>query len=114
MKKVYIFQEQIPYSEERIRAVFTSKELAYSYMLDYLNYLEADAKEFLENDSLERELLRLKAIRKELPHILEWEENDKKYHWFFCEGFSLTEISCYESEEDLPKKDKEGEKAIEF
>ena len=115
MKTIYIFKEQIPYAEERIRAVFTDVELAYKYMLNYLDYLEIDAKTFSAGDELERELLRFKTIIARLPRILDWKEKEKKYHWFFCEGFNLIEISCYENEKDLPlRRMKKGENTIEF
>lgn len=60
------------------------------------------------------ELLRLSIIRERLPKILNWNLNDKKSFYFFSEGLELELIEYYESEEDLPKKNKKEERVIEF
>lgn len=60
------------------------------------------------------ELLRLNIIRGKLPEILNWDLNDKKYFYFFSEGFELNSIECYESEEDLSKNQKEHNNPIVF
>jgi hypothetical protein len=103
MKKVLIFLETQPYCERRIRGVFTSPQLAYDYMNDYLNYLRFDANEFLGGDELVRELSRLNLIQKKLPEILKWDLEGKNFIYFFAEGLELIETECFEQEEDLPK-----------
>lgn len=114
MRKLLVLQETILYSTPHVRGVFSTPQLAYDYINDYLNYLEADAKEYFGGKRLEIELLRITIIRESLPQILKWNLNDKKYFHFFSEGFELQSIECYEGEEDLPKKNKKEEKVIEF
>lgn len=114
MKKLLVLQETNYYGEPQLRGTFLTPQLAYEYINDYLNYLEIDAKQVLGGNKLEMELLRLSIIRERLPQILNWNLSDKKYFYFFSEGLELKSIECYENEEDLPKKNKEEEEAIEF
>ena len=104
MKKLLVLRETVLYGESHVRGIFSTPQLAYDYINDYLNYLETDAKEFLDGTKLEMELLRLSIIRERLPKILNWNLNDKKSFYFFSEGLELELIEYYESEEDLPKK----------
>lgn len=114
MKKLLVLQETNFYGEPRIRGIFSTPQLAYNYITDYLNYLEIDAKEVFGGKRLKMELLRLNIIRERLPEILDWNLNDKKYFYFFSEGIELNSIECYESEEDLPKNQKEHNNPIVF
>lgn len=109
MKKLLVLQETASYGEPYIRGIFSTPQLAYDYINDYLNYLETDVKEVFGGTKLEMELLRLSIIRERLPQILNWDLNDKKYFHFFSEGLELESFECYESEEDLPKKNKKEE-----
>ena len=104
MKKLLVLRETVLYGESHIRGIFSTPQLAYDYINDYLNYLETYAKEFLDGTKLEMELLRLSIIRERLPKILNWNLNDKKSFYFFSEGLELELIEYYESEEDLSKK----------
>ena len=115
MKKIFYFSEIQPFDRGyTLRATFTSIEVAYDYMIDYLNYLEIDAKEYLGGEKLKMELIRLNIIRRELPEILKWDLNNKRqYHRFYCEGFALDSIALYESKEDFNNEIKE-DVAIEF
>ena len=108
MKKLLVLRETVLYGESHIRGIFSTPQLAYDYINDYLNYLEKDAKEVLGGTKLEMELLRLSIIRERLPKILNWNLNDKKFFYFSSEGLELELIEYYESEEDLPKKNKKG------
>lgn len=114
MKKLLILRETNLYGELHVRGIFSTPQLAYDYINDYLNYLETDAKEFLGGTKLSMELLRLSIIRESLPRILKWNLSDKRPFYFFSEGLELELIECYESEEDLPKKNKKEERVIEF
>lgn len=114
MKKLLILQETNFLGEPHIRGIFLTPQLAYDYIIDYLNCLEADAKEIFGGKKLEMELLRLNIIREILPQILNWNLNENKYFYFFSEGLELKLIECYEDEEDLPKKNKEEGRVIEF
>ena len=107
MKKILILQETNCYDQSYIRGTFLTPQLAYDYIIDYLNYLEIDAKEVFCEEKLEMELLRLNIIRKRLPEILDWNLSNKKYFYFFSEGLELKSIEYYEDEEDLPKGQKE-------
>lgn len=114
MKKLLVLQETNFYGEPRIRGIFSTPQLAYDYINDYLNYLEIDAKEVFGGKRLEMELLRLNIIRERLPETLSWNLSDKKYFHFFSEGIELNSIECYEDKEDLPKSQKEKECPIVF
>ena len=114
MKKILVLSETRFYCDPNIKGTFSTPQLAYDYITDYLDYLEMDAKEVFGGKRLELELLRLNIIREKLPEILSWDLNDKKYFYFFSEGIELNSIQCYEDEEDLPKKIKEEEEVIEF
>lgn len=114
MKKILVLSETHFYCDPNIKGTFSTPQLAYDYITDYLDYLEMDAKEVFGGKRLELELLRLNIIREKLPEILSWNLNDKKYFHFFSEGIELNSIQCYENEEDLPKKIKEEEEVIEF
>jgi len=114
MKKILVLSEIHFYCDPNIKGTFSTPQLAYDYITDYLDYLEMDAKEVFGGKRLELELLRLNIIREKLPEILSWNLNDKKYFHFFSEGIELNSIQCYENEEDLPKKIKEEEEVIEF
>ena len=114
MKKILVLSETHFYCDPNIKGTFSTPQLAYDYITDYLDYLEMDAKEVFGGKRLELELLRLNIIREKLPEILSWDLNDKKYFHFFSEGIELNSIQCYENEEDLPKKIKEEEEVIEF
>ena len=107
MKKLLVLQETNLYHEPRIRGVFSTPQLAYDYITDYLNYLEIDAKEVFGGERLEMELLRLNIIKRKLPEILNWNLSDKKSFYFFSEGIELNSIEYYEDEEDLPKNQKQ-------
>jgi hypothetical protein len=107
MKKLLVLQETNFYGEPRIRGIFSTPQLAYDYITDYLNYLEIDAKEVFGGKRLEMELLRLSIIRERLPEILNWNLSDKKYFHFFSEGIELNSIECYEGKDDLPANQKE-------
>lgn len=114
MKKILVLSETHFCCDPNIKGTFSTSQLAYDYITDYLDYLEMDAKEVFGGKRLELELLRLNIIREKLPEILSWDLNDKKYFHFFSEGIELNSIQCYEDEEDLPKKIKEEEEIIEF
>lgn len=114
MRKLLILQETSFYGIPRIRGIFSTPQLAYDYITDYLNYLEKDAKEVFGGKRLEIELLRLNIIREKLPEILSWNLNDKKYFHFFSEGMELNSIECYEGTDDLPASRKENECPITF
>lgn len=114
MKKLLVLQETNLYHEPQIRGIFSTPQLAYNYITDYLNYLEIDAKEVFGGKRLEVELLRLNIIREKLPEILDWNLSDKKYFYFFSEGIELNSIECYEDKEDLPKAKKENDCPITF
>lgn len=114
MKKLLVLQETVLYGEPHIRGIFSTPQLAYDYINDYLNYLETDAKEVLGGTKLEMELLRLNVIRERLPQILNLNLSDKKSFYFFSEGLELESFECYENEEDLLKKNKKEERVIEF
>ena len=103
MKKILVLQETHFYCEPHIKGTFSTPQLAYNYITDYLNYLEQDAKEVFGGKRLAIELLRLSIIRERLPEILDWDLNEKKCFNFFSEGIELNSIECYESNEDLPK-----------
>ena len=114
MKKLLVLQETNFYGEPQIRGVFSTPQLAYNYIVDYLNYLEIDAKEALGGKRLTMELLRLDIIRERLSEILNWNLNDKKYFYFFSEGIELNSIEYYEDKEDLPKNKKKCDCILEF
>lgn len=114
MKKLLVFQETNLYCEPRIRGVFSTPQLAYDYITDYLNYSEEDAKEVFGGEKLTMELSRFNIIRQRLPEILDWDLSNKKYFYFFSEGIELKSIECYESKEDLPKSQKENDCPIAF
>ena len=114
MKKLLVLRETVLYGESHIRGIFSTPQLAYDYINDYLNYLEKDAKEVLGGTKLEMELLRLNIIRERLRQIVNWNLSDKKPFYFFSEGFELESFEYYENEEDLPKKNKKEERVIEF
>lgn len=114
MRKLLILQETNFYGGSRVKGIFSTPQLAYDYIIDYLNYLEIDAKEVFGGKRLAMELLRLSIIRERLPEILNWNLSDKKYFNFFCEGIELSSIECYEGEDDLPKSQKEHNCPIMF
>lgn len=116
MKKIFYFSELQPFDRDyTLRATFTSIEVAYNYIIDYLNYLEIDAKEYLGGEKLKMELIRLNIIRRELPEILKWDLNDERqYHCFYCNGFALDDILLYETNEDLKRENKRSEVELEF
>ena len=116
MKEIFCFRELHPYDREYdLKATFTSIEVAYNYIIDYLNYLEVDAKEYLGGERLKMELIRINVIRQRLPEILKWDlNNERQYHCFYCEGFALDDITLYESNEDLKRESKKSEVELEF
>lgn len=114
MKKILVLSETHFYCDPNIKGTFSTPQLAYDYITDYLDYLEIDAKEVFGGKRLEMELLRLNIIRERLPEILNWDLNDKKYFHFFSEGIELNSIECYEDKEDLPKNQKAQDCPIVF
>lgn len=114
MRKLLILQETSFYSVPHVKGIFSTPQLAYDYINDYLDYLEIDAKDVFGGKRLEIELLRLDIIREKLPEILSWNLNDKKYFHFFSEGIELNSIECYEDKDDLPANQKEHNCPIVF
>ena len=114
MKKIIVFKECWPFSGPHLVATFTSTKLAYNYLINYLNYLENDAKEYMGGKQLQMELLRFDIIRDNIKEILNWDlDLDADLHGLHCQGFELDVIHCIEEDSDLIYRKKE-EKAIEF
>lgn len=117
MKRVIVFRESDPFSSSGsyLRGVFSSVEIAYNYLNDYLDYLKYDAEINIGGDRLNIELSRINILRKNIEEILDWDLNDdSSLHGMSCYGFHLDTMLCYESEEDLPKSQKEKECSITF
>lgn len=110
MKKIIVFKERWPFSCSHLVATFTSTKLAYDYLINYLNYLENDAKEYMGGKQLQMELLRLDIIRDNIKEILNWDLGlDANLHGLHCQGFELDVIHCIEEDSDLIYREEKGE-----
>lgn len=109
MKRVIVLKEGRPsYMSPRLLGVFTSPQIAYDYLNDYLEYLKTDAETNLGEDYPKMELLRINIVKENIKEILQWDLNDDtKLLGMCCCGFEIDTILCFENKEDLPVYQKE-------
>lgn len=108
MKRVIVLKEGMPsFMSPHLLGVFTSTQIAYDYLNDYLEYLKTDAEMNLGGDWLKMELLRINIAKESIKEILQWDLNDdaKLLGMSFC-GFEIDTILCFENEEDLWRNQK--------
>lgn len=109
MKRAIVLKEGRPsYMSPHLLGVFTSPQIAYDYLNDYLEYLKVDAETNLGGDYLKMELLRINIAKENIKEILQWNLNDDtKLLGMYCCGFEIDTILCFEDEKDLPKNQKQ-------
>ena len=103
MKRVIVLKEGMPsYMSPKLLGVFTSPQIAYEYLNNYLDYLKTDAEMYLNGNRLKWELIRIDIARENIEEILQWDLNDesKLLGMSFC-GFEIDTILCFENKEDL-------------